>query len=386
MAELCRQYQISRKTGYNWLRRWQVEGVAGLADRSRAPHRHPNQVPPEQVAAILAARDRWGWGPKKLLVRLAQEQPAVHWPAVSTAQEILREHGRVVPRKRRRRVPPQTQPLSHCDGPNRVWCCDFKGWFRTGDGRRCDPLTITDAFSRYLLRCQGLSGTGYRQVRPIFTCAFREYGLPVAIRSDNGTPFASRSVGGLSRLSVWWVKLGIAPERIAPGRPEQNGRHERMHLTLKQETATPPARTFRRQQERFRSFQQMYNQERPHEALAMATPGSVYVASMRPYPSREPSVEYPDGLAVRKVDGNGYFYWKRRAVFLSEVLSGERVGLEPVDGRYWRVYFAWMWLGVFDSHPRKMLRRSQARRTAAWLRPPSEDRPSATLQDDPRLR
>ncbi len=383
MAELCRRYGISRKTGYKWLARWQAEGPGGLSDRSRAPHHHPNRVPAGQVAAILAARDRWGWGPKKLRVLLEGERPEAPWPALSTMQQILKDHGRVMGRKKRRRVPSQTQPLAHCDGPNAVWCCDFKGPFATDDRRRCHPLTITDGFSRYLLRCQGLDQTGYQAVRPIFECAFREYGLPWAIRSDNGAPFASRAVAGLSRLSVWWIKLGIEPDRIQPGKPQQNGRHERMHLTLKQQTASPPAKTFRKQQRRFEVFRQEFNRVRPHEALAMQTPASLYVPSPRPYPSRQPQVSYPEGWAVRKVAGWGDFSWKHRLVFLSEVLAGERVGLEPVDGRYWRVHFGPLWLGAFDSYERRMLSAAQVRRRPELGPRVPEDRPSAPLQDDP---
>jgi putative transposase len=382
MAELCRTYGISRKTGYKWLTRWLDEGAGGLADRSRARRHHPNQVKPELVAAILDARDRYGWGPKKLRVILEREQSEIAWPALSTMQQILKENGRVIPRKRRRRVPPQTQPMAHCDGPNAVWCCDFKGHFATGEGRRCHPLTISDGFSRYLLRCQGLKRTTHEMVRPIFQWAFKEYGLPRAIRSDNGAPFASRAVAGLSRLSVWWIKLGIQPDRIEPGKPQQNGRHERMHLTLKQATANPPARTFRRQQSRFDGFRQEFNDVRPHEALGMATPASRYVESSRRYPSREPEMTYPAEWATRKVQCDGDFTWKGTPVFLSEVLQGERIGLEPIDGRHWRAYFGPVYLGVFDAHRRGMLTAAQVRRHPEWV-PPRKARPSAALQDEP---
>lgn len=304
MAELCRQYGISRKSGYKWLARWLAEGVGGLGNRSRAPLCHPNQVPPEEVEAILAARDRRRWGPKKLRVLLRREEPGVVWPAISTIEQILKDHGRVIPRKKRRRVPPQSQPLSHCQGPNAVWCCDFKGHFATGDGRRCHPLTISDAFSRYLLRCQALEQSDYEAVRPIFEWAFRQYGLPWAIRSDNGPPFASRAVSGMSRLSVWWIKLGIAPERIEPGHPEENGRHERMHLTLKQDTASPPAATFRKQQHRFDEFRHDFNHVRPHEALGMQAPESVYEPSPRAYPARA-----GDGVPAGLATADGGLRW-----------------------------------------------------------------------------
>lgn len=382
MAELCRRHGISRKTGYKWLFRWLAQGAGGLEDRRRSPGHHPNQVSQEQAAAIVAMRDRYGWGPKKLRVLLAREHPGLVWPALSTMERILKSHGRVIPRKKRRRIPPQTQPLGHCDGANTVWCCDFKGDFATGDGRRCYPLTITDGFSRYLLRCQGLAQTEYAAVRPIFECAFREHGLPRAIRSDNGPPFASRAVGGLSRLSLWWIKLGIRHERIQPGKPQQNGRHERMHLTLKQATASPPAGTARQQQQRFDAFRQEYNEVRPHEALDLATPGSCYAPSPRPYPSREPEVSYPGSWLTRRVQKRGEFYWGV-PVALSEVLSGEMIGLEPLDGRYWRTYWGPMWLGIFDEHDRRMLTEPQLRRQPELAPPVGQDRPSAALQDDP---
>ena len=340
-------------------------------------------MPPEQVKAILALRDRYGWGPKKLLVLLERQSPRLRWPALSTIQQILKDHGRVLPRKKRRRVPPHTQPFARCDGPNTVWCCDFKGQFATGPGRPCYPLTITDAFSRYLLRCQGLYEPDGPTVRPIFECAFREFGLPQAIRSDNGPPFASRAIAGLSRLSVWWIKLGINVERIEPGKPQQNGRHERMHLTLKQETASPPASTPRKQQNRFDRFCEDYNFVRPHEALAMQTPAALYEPSLRPYPRREPEMIYDVDWAVRNVDGSGKFSWKGRNVYLSEVLRGERIGLQPADDRYWRVYFGHKWLGVLDAHTRQMLTAAQLRRRPDLPPRNPVERPSAALQDAP---
>jgi putative transposase len=391
MAELCRKFEISRKTGYKWLGRWRTEGPRGLEDRSRAPKTHPNQVRPDRVERILQLRDRYRWGPKKILALLEREGSGIDWPAISTIEDILRDHGRVVPRKKRRRVPPQTRPLAHAVGPNAVWCVDFKGEFLTGDGAWCYPLTISDACTRYLLRCQGLKQTGHDQVRPILQWAFRQYGLPQAIRSDNGPPFASRAVAGLSRLSVWWIKLGIAPDRIQPGHPEQNGRHERMHLTLQLETASPPARTFRKQQWRFHAFREQFNHVRPHEALNMDTPASRYVPSPRAYPARDPEIAYPGEWTVRRVQKRGEFYWRGEAVPLSEVLAGEPVGLEPVDGRYWRVYFGPVWLRAFDGYRGEVLTPGQARRRPDLIPPPrqpspprdAEDRPSATLQDDP---
>lgn len=268
MTELCEIYEISRETGYYWLRRYKQGGLEALKDLSRAPARHPNQTPEKIVAAVLELRrEHMTWGPRKLRWVLEQRRPSTPWPAASTIGTLLLREGLVVARKKRRRVPPYTRPFAAADRPNRVWCGDFKGWFRTRDGARIDPLTISDAHSRYLLRCQQVEKTNEEQVRAIFESAFREWGMPEAIRSDNGTPFASRAIAGLSRLAVWWMKLGIVPERIRAGHPEQNGRHERMHGTLKRETASPPAANRRAQQTAFDRFRREYNEERPHEAL-----------------------------------------------------------------------------------------------------------------------
>lgn len=366
MAELCRIFGISRETGYKWVERYEAEGPAGLADRSRAPRRHPNAVPAEVEAVILETRAAYPtWGPKKLRAWLQTHRPEEGWPAASTIGEILERHGLTAPRKKRRRTPPYTEPFAACDGPNAVWCMDFKGWFRTGDGVRCDPLTISDAFSRYVLRCQALRDTCCETVRRLCEAAFREYGLPWAIRTDNGSPFASRGIAGLSRLSVWWLRLGIVPERIEAGHPEQNGRHERMHRTLKAETASPPAPTVRGQQRAFDRWRVCFNEERPHEALGNRTPASVYTPSPRPYPERLTPVEYPDDLVVRIVQKNGEFYWHTHRVFLGEAFGYEPIGLEPLDGRYWLVYYATVALGVFDAHRHRMLTAKQAAKVAA---------------------
>lgn len=393
VAELCRQFGISRKTAYKWIGRHAAEGMAGLVDRSRLPHSRPNQVPSEKLNAILAARDAHPlWGPKKLLKLLSAQGGADGWPARSTVAALLKLHGRAFERKKRRRVPPQSQPLAHANAPNALWCCDFKGWFCTGDGHKCHPLTISDAFSRYLLRCQGLRRTDFEAVRPMFEAAFREFGLPWAIRSDNGAPFASPAVGGLSRLSIWWLRLGIRPERIEPGKPQQNGRLERLHLTLKQHAAQPPASTFARQQQRLDGFRQEYNQLRPHEALGMATPASLYEASPRPFPSRLPEMEYPDGWQRRIVGCDGDLKWRCQPVFLSEVLYRQTVGLEPLDQRYWRTYFGPLFLGLLDGHRCRMLtaaalRRLDRKRVEAGLEAaalPPAAAPVAALQEPPR--
>src|SRR5208283_4446374 len=317
MTELCERYGIARETGYVWLRRYRERGLAGLVELNRAAQRHGNQTPPETERAVLELRQgHMRWGPRKLKRVLEREQPQQRWPAASTIGELLKREGLVVGRKRRRRTAAYSEPLAHADGPNRVWCADFKGWFRTGDGERIDPLTITDAYSRYLLRCQAVEKTNTERVRAIFEAAFREYGLPAAIRTDNGAPFASRAVAGLSRLAVWWMKLGIVPERIEAGHPEQNGRHERMHRTMKEETATPPQANRRAQQRTMDEFRREYNEERPHEALDMRTPSSCYTPSSRPYPARVREPEYGGALAVPKVRECGVFTWKHENVFL----------------------------------------------------------------------
>jgi transposase InsO family protein len=348
MTELCRQRGISRETGYVWLRRFRHYGVAGLLELDRAPHCHRNQTAEAVERAVLELREaHMRWGPRKLKRILERDRPERVWPATSTIGEIVKRAGLVVPRKKRRRTEAYTQPLAHANQSNRVWCADFKGWFRAGDGTRIDPLTITDAFSRYLLRSQAVEKTDTERVRAIFEAAFREYGLPEAIRTDNGAPFASSAVGGLSRLAVWWIKLGITPERIQAGHPEQNGRHERMHRTLKLEVSA--ADNWRAQQRELDRFRHDFNQVRPHEALGMQTPASVYEPSPQPYPACVPVVEYPDTMRVRTVKSHGHFRWSKHDVFLSEVLWGEPIGLLPDDDGVYTVHFAHLPLARFHA-------------------------------------
>jgi len=347
MTELCQRYEIARETGYVWLRRYRQAGAAGLIEHSRATHRHGNQTPEDLEQLVLELRQaHMRWGPRKLKRVLERDQPGRVWPATSTIGALLKREGLVVARKKRW----HTAPLAHANEANRVWCADFKGWFRTADGQRIDPLTISDAHSRYLLRCQAVEKTDTARVQAIFEAAFREYGMPEAMRTDNGPPFASRAVAGLSRLAVWWIKLGIVPERIAAGHPEQNGRHERMHRTLKQETAQPPAANRREQQRTLDHFRQEYNHVRPHEALQMQTPAAVYQPSARTFPERVPEPQYPEPMLVRSVRPHGHFRWKKYDVFLSEVLWGERVGLLPEDDRWFTIYFAQLPIARFDSH------------------------------------
>lgn len=355
MTDLCAAYGISRVTGYAVLARWRAEGEAGLEERSRAPGRHRNQTAAEIESAIVVLRGAHPkWGPRKLKAWLERRRPEQGWPAASTMGTLLRREGLVQPRKKRRRVEAYQQPFASADGPNRVWCADFKGCFRTRDGERIDPLTMTDAYSRYLLRCQAIDHTDTERVRAVMEAAFREYGMPQAIRTDNGPPFASRAIAGLSPLSAWLMKLGVVPERIAAGHPEQNGRHERMHRTLKQETASPPQANRRAQQRAFDHFRREFNEERPHEALGQQTPSSLYTESARQYPARLPEPEYDSGMLVRKVGARGQISWNHEHVFLTEALIGERVGLDAIDDRWYRVYFTAFPIALFDSGERRM--------------------------------
>jgi len=356
LASLCRHYGITRRTGYKWLVRYFEEGPPGLVDHSRAPYNHGQSISEEMVAAVLAARYKHPhWGARKLRAWLKGKNMGIVYPAASTIGDILRRHGLTVPRRRSRKTAPYTMPFRHCSQANAVWSADLKGWFNTGDGIRCDPLTITDNYSRYLLRCQAIMPVSYETIRPVFEAAFREYGLPEVIRTDNGAPFATTTVGGLSRLSIWWFRLGIQPERIDPGKPAQNGRHERMHRTLKRETATPPKATWRQQQKAFDSFRNEYNRERPHEGLGLQTPASLYTPSPRPYPLLLPEVTYPDDMDLRRVKSQGDISWNGRHVYLSETLAGEVVGLKQIDDHLWNIFFANLLLARLDTRTRRLI-------------------------------
>jgi transposase InsO family protein len=298
---------------------------------------------------ILKARDAHPtWGPKKLVPWVRSESGLPEVCAVSTAGEILRRHGLTVPRKVTRKNEPFAGPLAPGTAPNDLWCVDFKGYFRVGDRSRCDPLTMTDACTRYLLKCHALPNTGLAGTRRVFEAAFRQFGLPKRIRSDNGAPFSSLGLGGLSALSLWWIKLGITPERIAPGHPYQNGQHERMHRTLKRETTMPPAATLRAQQRRFDAFRQEFNEQRPHEALGQRRPAEIYRSSPRVYSGRAVSPTYPEGMATRKVQSNGMIYWASQRVFLGEAFAGEHVGFESTEDGVWTLRFGHLAIGVFD--------------------------------------
>jgi transposase InsO family protein len=349
IAALAEMYRVSRKTVYKWIERDANEGTMGLADRSRAPHTSPQRLSEAMIVRIIEARQRWGWGPRKLLVKLAAAMPNERLPSASTVAELLHSKGLSHARKRRPRTPLYEQPFADVSSANQTWCADFKGWFRTQDGTRCDPLTMTDAHSRYLLCCQIVAKTDRLHVEALFDAAFREYGLPDVIHTDNGPPFASRAPRGLSRLSMRWVRLGIVAERSRPASPQDNGRHERMHRSLKEETLKPPARNPARQQDRFNVWQNVYNHERPHEALDYLTPVACYRPSPRAFPRRVPEVEYDSGIFVRRVSSKGDLNWKNERFFVSEIFGGQSLGLRPHHDRYYDVLYGPLHIGWFDT-------------------------------------
>ena len=348
MAGLCEEFGISRKTGYKIYDRYKETGLVGLTDRSRRPHRHANQLPlAVEKMIVRLKKDYPKWGAPKLQERLKVRWPEVACPAISTVHAVLDRHGLV--RRRRRRIRPRltgtrlTQPTT----PNALWCADYKGEFLLTNRRYCYPLTITDFATRYLIACEAQSTTKERYAFSVFERAFQDYGLPAAIRTDNGVPFASaHALYGLSKLAVWWLRLGITLERIAPGHPEQNGRHERLHLTLKTE-ATHPAAPNLQQQARFDTFVERFNHERPHQALDMKTPASLYVPSGRPYCGLE-ELEYPghDWRAV--ITTCGRICCQPRKINVSQVFAGQRVGVKQVDEHIWLVTFMHYDLGYFD--------------------------------------
>jgi putative transposase len=348
LSALCRTYGISRETGYKWIERYHRLGWGGLEDGSRAPHRQARAMALELAAAIVALRRAHPfWGPKKLRAVLEREHPGKIWPALSTIGDLLHREGLIVSRPRRRAADRVTRPFAAVEAPNDLWCIDFKGRFRTGNGQRCDPLTVTDAESRFLLGCEIIVPNG-SEVARVCELLFRERGLPRAMRMDNGSPFASGGPAGLTRLSVSWVKLGIALERIEPGSPQQNGRHERMHRTLKQETSRPPAADPTEQQARFDRFRAEFNEHRPHEALDQATPASRYTASSRPYPVKIEEPWYDADHQVRRVRTDGTIKWHGDYVYLSEALVGETIGLREIDEDQWLVRFADLDLGLLS--------------------------------------
>ncbi len=357
MTELCAHYEISRKTGYKWLSRYRSEGAAGLEDRSRAPKRHGRAMALEVAEAILQLRrERPSWGPRKLRAYLEAHAPDRAWPSASSMGDLLRAHGLSASRRRSARRPgPLSAPFAEVSAANTVWSVDFKGWFRTGDGVRCDPLTVSDAYSRYVLLCEIVEPKS-DPVERAMRALFERCGVPQVLRMDNGPPFASGGPGGLTALSLSWLKAGIGLERIAPGHPEQNGRHERFHLTLKQETSCPPAASRAEQQRRFDRFCHSYNSERPHEALGQKPPAAFWQPSPRRYPRHLLEPWYDADFAVRKVRSSGEIKWAGRSFFISETLAGEQVGIgETIDGE-WLVRYAKIDLGILDLKRKRLIR------------------------------
>jgi transposase InsO family protein len=349
-------HDVSRKTIYKWIKRYEGEGSPGLEDRSRAPLHHRNATSGEMIELIIAVKKRHPrWGPKKIIASLKERDGETRYPAISTVSAILKRKGLVTPRVRRHRTRPYTAPFTECENPNDVWSADFKGQFRMGNGKLCYPLTITDNYSRYLLCCTVLNHPSHKETRPCFERVFKEFGLPVAIRTDNGAPFASIGLGSLSKLSVWFMRLGIRPERIAPGHPEQNGRHERMHRTLKATTTNPPRRNRTMQQKAFNAFIHEYNCERPHEALGQKPPATVYRKSQWHYPNRQPKVIYHPDAVVRKVNSNGEIKWKRKGIFISKALIGEHIELKQKEEYLWQIWFMQYPLGMVNVTTGKVL-------------------------------
>lgn len=348
MSVVCREFGISRPTGYKIFNRYKSLGLEGLEDRSRRPYRHANQLPYQVERTLLQIKREYpSWGAPKIREKLIREYPMINPPAKSTVHAVLDRHG-LVKRRGKRRYKAQGTPLSNANKPNALWCADYKGEFLLGNKHYCYPLTITDYRSRYLLACEGLSSTQSDFAVNVFERAFKDYGVPDAIRTDNGVPFASpNALFGLSRLSVWWLKLGIRLERIKPGHPEQNGRHERMHLTLKREATKPASYNFLQQQERFDDFIEVYNNQRPHQALGGQYPGDVYTPSARLYQApNEP--EYPLHDKAIRVTQCGRICIGRRKINLSVVFAGQTVGIREVADKIWLVSFMGYDLGFFD--------------------------------------
>lgn len=357
ITDLSQKYGISRPTVYKWLGRYEQSSADGLKEQSRAPkhcpHRTPNAILDLVIQEKLKNRKR---GPRKIRAQLKRRHPGLQLPAVSTLGYWLKKEGLVERRKKRLSVPPYTQPFSECRAPNDVWSIDYKGQFYMKNGRLCYPLTVSDNSSRYLLRCGALEGPRYEPTREILTSAFREYGLPDAIRSDNGTPFAGRCIGGLSRLSIWFIQLGIVPERIKKGCPEENGRHERMHRTLKSEALDPAIRNLKEQQSRFDIFRHDYNHYRPHESLNDQTPGDHYKKSNRPYVEHPHGPDYGYDHQIRQVRRDGMIKFDGRMFYTTELLAGQAVGLKEIADDLWRLQYSFYALGCIDLRKNTVIR------------------------------
>jgi len=350
MSELCARYGVSRRIGYKWLARYEADGRRGLIDRSRAPKHLARQTDAMIIALLVAAREAHPeWGARKLLRVLRGQHAEIRtWPAPSTVADLLARRG-LVHRRRRRRPsihPGVVRPTTVA--PNDLWTADFKGQFRTGNSQYCFPLTIADQHTRYLLACRGLLSTQTVTARPVFERTFREYGLPIAIRTDNGVPFATQAIHGLSYLNVWWMRLGIQHQRSRPGCPQDNGAHERMHRTLKRQAIKPVRGSCAAQQRNFDTFRHEYNEERPHEYLHQETPASQYSASRRAYPERLPPLEYPGHFVVKKITTGGTFRFRTKLLYLANAMVDQYVGLEETDDGIWAIHFNTVLLATFD--------------------------------------
>ena len=350
MSELCARYGVSRRIGYKWLMRYDAEGRTGLADRSHVPHHCPHKIQFAMEELLITERVAHPhWGARKLLAALRRKHARIrYWPAASTVADLLARRGLVEKRRSRRASvhPGVVRPVTFA--PNDLWTADFKGQFRTGDGKYCYPLTIADLHSRYLLTCRGVLSTQTVRAKPIFERTFREYGLPLAIRTDNGVPFATQAIHGMSYLNVWWMRLGIQHQRIHPGCPQENGAHERMHRTLKRQAIKPVRASCTAQQRNFDAFQHEYNDERPHERLNQETPASQYQHSSRPYPERLPALEYPAHFLVKKINTAGTFRFRDRILYLANALVEQHIGLEETDDGIWAIHFNTVLLATFD--------------------------------------
>ena len=351
MTELCERFGISRKTGYKWLRRFESAGLTGLDDQSRAPRSIPHKTPRVVEDALVELRKKHDdWGARKLIDVLRRRKPELRMPSASTATELLRRRGLVKSRRCQKKPQhPGARPLI-AEAANDVWTADFKGEFRLGNRHYCYPLTVCDAHSRFLLACDGHSSTAHSRAQGSFESIFKAFGLPRAIRTDNGCPFATQALSGLSRLSLYWMKLGIRHDRINPGSPQENPRHERMHRALKSATTRPPAFNLGAQQRRFDEFRHVYNEVRPHEGIGMATPSSLYEPSIRELPSTLPKPDYLGHMEIRRVSSGGTIKFKSHVLFLSDVLEGEQIALEEVDDGLWSIYFYNTLLARLDEH------------------------------------
>lgn len=349
MTDLCSLFNISRKTGYKWLSRYMEEGPEGLQNRSKAPKSIPHKTSKEISEFIISCRKKHpSWGARKITQKAWQIAPHLELPSETTVNNIIKREGLTRKKRKRRKPSHPGRPSATAQSPNDIWTTDFKGEFKTMDGFYCYPLTLLDEYSRFLLDCQGLYSTGYSGAFKVFKRAFKEYGLPNAMKSDNGSPFASIGIARLSKLSVWWIRLGIDPIFIQPARPYQNGVHERMHKTLKDESTIPPAGNLKAQQRKFNSWRQEYNFSRPHESLQGKYPCQVYRPSLKKLPSRIPDIDYPNHFEVRLVSENRCFKWKQEHVFVSASLVKQHIGLEEVMDGIWAIYFSWKRIGFLD--------------------------------------